>query len=155
ATAALGGPAPYWHSWTFDSTGNRLTQTVHATGGDTTTNYAYPAAGSVRPHAVNTATTGGTTLTYGYDQGGNTACRPRAATANAGPSGTGSQSLNWTPEGRLGSLTDATGTSSYIYTADGVRLVGDTPTSTTLYLPGTELVRDKATGAVSSTRYFS
>src|SRR5262249_23572200 len=27
STAALGGPSPYWQSWTYDAAGDRLTQT--------------------------------------------------------------------------------------------------------------------------------
>ncbi|MBY8854689.1 hypothetical protein K7G98_43120, partial [Saccharothrix sp. MB29] len=41
STAALGGAAPYWHSWTFDKTGNRLTETRHAAAGDTTRTTTY------------------------------------------------------------------------------------------------------------------
>ncbi|HET9654848.1 MAG TPA: hypothetical protein VFP72_05815, partial [Kineosporiaceae bacterium] len=51
ATSLLGGPAPYWTDWTYDTaTGNRTTQTDHATGGNTTTTtYAYPAAKTPQP----------------------------------------------------------------------------------------------------------
>ncbi|GAA3157852.1 hypothetical protein GCM10020001_097370 [Nonomuraea salmonea] len=31
--AVVGGPAPYWHSYTYDRSGNRLTETRHAAGG--------------------------------------------------------------------------------------------------------------------------
>ncbi|MBO4210979.1 hypothetical protein, partial [Micromonospora echinofusca] len=60
SSGAIGGPAGYWHSWSFgtptDNTGrvgNRLAQTEHGTpSGDVTTTYAYPAAGSAHPHAL-------------------------------------------------------------------------------------------------------
>jgi hypothetical protein len=45
-SGGLGGPAPYWLSWTYDTAGNRRTQTVHAAAGDTTSTLTYPAAGS-------------------------------------------------------------------------------------------------------------
>ncbi|WP_344140407.1 hypothetical protein, partial [Luedemannella flava] len=41
SATGLGGPAPYWHSWTFDAAGNRKTQTVHTTTANTTTDYNY------------------------------------------------------------------------------------------------------------------
>ena len=44
SVAALGGPAPYWHSWTYDTADNRKTQTVRTSGGTSTTTYNYPAA---------------------------------------------------------------------------------------------------------------
>ena len=50
-----GGPDPYWHSWTYDSVGNRLTQTEHPTaaGGDQVdTVYTYQAAGTSQPHTL-------------------------------------------------------------------------------------------------------
>jgi RHS repeat-associated protein len=155
STAGLGGPAPYWHSWTFDPAGNRATQTVHATGGDTTTSYGYPAPGAAQPHGLSTATTGATTLAYRYDAGGYTTCRPASSTANTCPPGAASQTLAWDPEGHLSTVADASGTSSYTYTADGERLVADDATATTLYLPGTDLRRTKATGTVTATRYFT
>lgn len=39
-TGGLGGPAPYWTSWSYDQVGNRLSQVEHGSAGDTTTNYA-------------------------------------------------------------------------------------------------------------------
>jgi len=155
SAAALGGPAPYWLSWTFDPVGNRTGQTSHAAGGDSTTTYAYPAAGSAQPHTVSTATTGTTTLSYSYDAAGNTSCRPAGTAANDCPSSAGSQTLAWDREGHLATATDSAGTSRYTYMAAGERLVVDDPTATTLYLPGTEIKRVKATGTTTANRYFA
>ncbi|MEV4621174.1 RHS repeat-associated core domain-containing protein [Asanoa sp. NPDC049573] len=155
AASSLGGPAPYWLSWTFDSVGNRASQTNHGLAGDTKTDYAYPAATSAQPHTLTATTTGATTQSYGYDATGNTTCRPAGTTANSCPSGTGSQTLTWDAEDHLGSVTDATGTNRYTYTADGTRLTADGPSSTTLYLPNMELKRTKSTGVVSATRYYT
>jgi RHS repeat-associated protein len=154
SASALGGPAPYWQSWTFDAVGNRATETAHTTGGNTTTTLGYPAAGSAQPHAATSVTTGSTTLAYRYDASGNTTCRPASTTANTCPSGASSQSLTWDAERRLSTVSTSAGASSYIYTANGDRLVADDPTATTLYLPDTEIRRTKATGAVTATRYF-
>ncbi|WP_173073577.1 hypothetical protein [Phytohabitans rumicis] len=49
AASSLGGPAPYWLSWTFDVSGNRTGQVNHTAAGDSTTTYHYPAAGQARP----------------------------------------------------------------------------------------------------------
>jgi hypothetical protein len=50
SSSSLGGPAPYWHSYTYDpATDNRLSETVHATdstGSTETDTYTYPAAGA-------------------------------------------------------------------------------------------------------------
>ncbi|MEU9945585.1 hypothetical protein [Streptomyces lavendulae] len=45
----IGGPAPYWQSFTYDVTGNRLSSTDHDPAGDSaktvTTSHTYPAPG--------------------------------------------------------------------------------------------------------------
>ncbi|ROO59297.1 RHS repeat-associated protein [Micromonospora sp. Llam0] len=146
SAAGLGGPAPYWHSWTFDSVGNRRTQSVHTTGGIATTTYNYPAAGAVRPHAL-ASTTGAQTGTYTYDAAGNTATRPTVTS--------GTQTLGWDSEGRLANSTDSSGATSYLYDADGNRLIRRDPGGKTLYLPGQEIRYNSATTSTSATRYYS
>ncbi len=49
ALASIGGPAPYWHSYTVDEVGNRTRDIQHAGGGDTTRTYTYPPAGAAQP----------------------------------------------------------------------------------------------------------
>ena len=155
STAALGGPAPYWQSWTYDVTGNRTNQVDHATtagGPDTTTKYTYPAAGAARPHTLTSAaktTVGGPTITtgYTYDETGNTLTRTNPA-GNA-------QTLTWDPEGHLGTSTDNTGTTSYLYDADGNRLISRDSTGATLFLPGQDVRYTTATGATACTRYYN
>jgi YD repeat-containing protein len=91
---AVGGPAPYWHSYTYDKAGNRLTETQHDTGGDTAKDtertYAYPAPGSPRPHSLTSVTSTGPTGTaqdsFTYDGAGNTATRaPGSSAASRDP----------------------------------------------------------------------
>ncbi len=75
----IGGPAPYWLSYTYDVSGNRRTETQHDPAGDPARNtkrtYTYPAPGSPRPHTltqVDTQSPTGTARdTYGYDEVGN------------------------------------------------------------------------------------
>jgi RHS repeat-associated protein len=147
--AGLGGAAPYWKSWTFDgsgvdaSTGNRLTETSHTTGGDTTVASHYDNA--AHPHAVTSTTVNGSAGgTFGYDPNGDT-------TSRTGP--TGQQALSWDADGHLKALTDSSGQYSYVYDADGQRLVQHTPTGTTLYLDGTELTLS-TTGVTTAQRTY-
>ncbi|MFE4822174.1 polymorphic toxin-type HINT domain-containing protein [Streptomyces sp. NPDC056704] len=157
-TGVVGGPAPYWTSYTYDKVGNRLSETQHATASgasDTQRSYHYPDPGAVRPHTLGTVdTTTGTvksTDSFGYDVAGNTHTRLLG-------NGT-SQTLDWDAEGHLAKVTQPVEGGSdkvteYLYDADGNRLIGRTPTETTLYLGATEVTL--ATGATTAkgTRYF-
>jgi RHS repeat-associated protein len=145
---ALGGPAPYWQNWTYDTAGDRLTQTDHATSaGDVTTTYRYPQPGSPQPHAVQQTTNSSGTVTgqYRYDALGDTTSRP-------GPNGT--QTLTWNPQGDLASVSGTAGETSYTYDADRNVLLRHDPGGATLYLPGTELRLSAATGQLTATRYY-
>jgi RHS repeat-associated protein len=159
SAAGLGGPAPYWHSYEYDTSnpgtpglaGSRTKETWHGTV-DTTRTYIYPtqagAAGS-QPHTVDRVeTTGATVRTdeYDYDDAGNTIRRP------GGPSG---QQLTWDNEGHLESVTDSTGQTRYVYDADGNRLIRRDPTGATLYLPAGVEIRAPTGSTGSCTRYYS
>ncbi|MCU7724010.1 polymorphic toxin-type HINT domain-containing protein [Actinoplanes sp. KI2] len=159
-TAALGGAAPYWHSYQYAGpaglAGSRTKETQHASTGDTVRDYTYPVQGGPagsKPHAVTQVTTTGAatrTENYQYDAGGNTNCRPSGTASNTCPSA-GSQTLTWNEEDKLASVTGGT---SYVYDADGNRLIRRDATGTTLYLPdGTEL--RKTASAVNATRYYA
>ena len=158
-TATLGtGPAPYWQTYNYDAIGNRKTLTQHATTtgtADTTTSYAYGApAGSPngpQPHTLASTTTTAPTVTstdsYQYDSAGNTTSRDLNGTT---------QNLAWNDENQLGSDQKADGTSvSYLYGADGNRLLSRDATGTTLYLGDSELHLAKNTTSVSGTRYYA
>lgn len=142
--AGLAGPAPYWHSYTYDKTGNRVTETRHAASGAVTKDFAYDVPGHA--HALGSVTTtaaNGTSTVedFAYDAAGRTLDR-------------GSQALAWNAEGQLASVARAGETTSFIYDANGNRLLRKDPTGTTLYLPGQE-VRVGATGGPTVTRYYS
>ncbi|MBQ0989362.1 hypothetical protein KBX08_04560 [Micromonospora sp. H61] len=161
---ALGGPAPYWSTWTFDApstptAGNLRSDRTITAGGTTNRNFTYPNPGASRPHAVtNIATTGvgAGTKNYRYDENGSTTCRPtNTATTNTCPPGAGSQNLTWDAEGQLTGLTEGTKNHTYLYGGDGNRLVARDPTGATLYLPGTEIRYTTATQQKAATRYYT
>lgn len=150
STALLGGPAPYWQTFTYDAVGNRLTRTSHAAAGDTVRTSTYPTPGGTRPHAATTVTTTGpagtATDAFGYDQVSNTTSRTRAGTP---------ETLTWNSEGRLAKITNGSGTTENLYDAAGGRLVRRDPQSVTVYLGGTEIRLDRATATLTSTRYYT
>jgi len=153
--ASVGGPAPYWTSYTYDAVGNRGSDAAHAVSGAAATSsghtYNYPAAGQPRPHAVSsvsgTAGAGASAVngTYAYDPAGNTISRP-------GPNGT--QTLTWTPEGKLSTVTVGTSKTTNRYDADANLIATKDSSGTTVYLDGAEVHADSA-GRTSATRYYS
>ncbi|WFE39254.1 RHS repeat-associated core domain-containing protein [Micromonospora sp. WMMD998] len=147
--AIIGGADSYWSSYTYDKTGNRTTDTRHATGGDITRTYAYPNPASNRPHALTSITTNGgePTTTYTYDTGGY--LKTRTAT------GKPNQTLTFDAEGDLTHLANGATTHTYVYDAAGNRLIADNPgADKTLYLDDTEYHLNHTTGQVTGTRYY-
>jgi len=142
--AKLGGPAKYWSSYSYDKTGNRTAETTYLAAGKTTKTYDYPVAPETQPHALKsvkvTNPDGSTrTDTFSYDKTGRTKAR-------AG------QQLTWDVEGRLATVTEGTAATSFLYDANGERLIRRDPTGTTLYVAGMEL--RLTAGTVSGTRYY-
>ena len=150
STSVLGGPAPFWENFSYDTTtGNRLTETLHATtssGTATTDTYAYPAAASAHPHAVSTVTaTGGTTgtSTYKYDSDGSTTTRP-------------GDTITYDATGKPSTITTPKGTQQNIYDASGNLLLSVDPvTGDTLYNGDTELHQAVGPKQVSATRTYT
>ena len=175
--SALGGPAPYWTSYTYNTDGTRKSELEHVTAGDpagdTTNTYAYPAAGS-GPHSLaGTTTTTGTSTpvrqTYGYDAAGNTTNRRLVTAADQ----TDDQTLVRGTEDHLDEVSDTittnagTGstttakTTDYVYDTSGNRLIEHTldtanPSAehTTLYLGPTEVDFVKGAAKATATRYY-
>ncbi|MFD5321353.1 polymorphic toxin-type HINT domain-containing protein [Streptomyces sp. NPDC127098] len=146
--SAMGGPAPYWHSYTYDAVGNRLTETLHEE--DTERTYTYPEPGQPQPHTVTSVVDEAPDVTsleqYTYDEAGNTRTRQL---------GGDTQTLTWNAEGRLAEVEEADGSrTEYVYDADGQRLIGRTPTETTLYLGHTELTVAEGESTARATRYI-
>jgi RHS repeat-associated protein len=152
----LAGPAPYWTDWTFDNVGNRLSETNHATAGNTARSYGVPST----THKVNSMTTtapgqAATTTKYAYDESGNMICRPTAGSvSNDCDTKANSQTLGWDADGELATVTAGGSTiETNVYDADGTRMVRRDATGTTIYLPAQEI---RKTGSiVTGTRYYS
>lgn len=155
---ALGGPAPYWQSLSYDTVGNRKTETTHAVSGDAvkdvTSTYTFPSAGAIRPHGLTqvdiSSPTGVATNSYTYDAAGNTHTRTV---------GGNTQTLDWDSEGHLAKVTaddgnGGTATTSYVYDADGNRLISRGTDEATLYLGSTQLTLTKGSTTPKATRYY-
>lgn len=163
----IGGPAPYWNTYTYDATGNRTGLVQHDITGnslnDITTTQTFGAAKSTNsptsapntgggtggPHALLTSTTSGPAgtkaVSYQYDAKGNT-----TAITDTG----GTTTLAWNGEDRLDSLakTGQAAATTYLYDADGNQLIRRNPGKTTLNLPTDELTLDTASGSTSNVR---
>ncbi|MFI8888239.1 RHS repeat-associated core domain-containing protein [Streptomyces sp. NPDC053813] len=150
AASALGGPAPYWTSWTYKPGGLRDSQTEHKATGDIKTGYGYPAvnaSGTGQPHTLTSVTVNsGTAKAYTYDEQGNT-------TKRYSPTGA-AQSLTWGIEGELTRLTEGTKNTDYLYDANGELLIRRGPVKAVLYLGGQELHYDTATKKLTAQRYY-
>ena len=154
-TPNLGTVDPYWTSWTFTDTGQRATEKQHKAGpvtADTTRTYTYPTtSGAAQAHGVRSvAASGGVTGTdaYAYDATGNLVTKDPEGTAP-------NQTFAWNDEGKLKSSTISGSKTSFVYDAEGTRIIKREPTTTTLYLPGgQELVLTLATGTLDGTRYY-
>ncbi|MFC9700083.1 RHS repeat-associated core domain-containing protein [Streptomyces sp. NPDC056943] len=147
SSTVLGGAAPYRSSYTYNASGQRVTETqTPVTGAATTSRYCYQTP--TQRHTLTAVTTAadcaGVTPAYTYDLAGNTGKRP-------GPTGV-AQSLTWNAEGKLATLTEGAKKTEYVYDAEGAlllrRAVGDG--ESVLYLGATDLHR-KVTGAVTRT----
>jgi len=149
------GIAPYRTSYTYDNaTGNRLTETRYAGNVIAATDQLiYPAAtqDTVRPHSplrVMTSGSPGSEREFTYASTG--------AVATDGDTALGYyRQYNWNSEQQLASVGvwgDSIGT-TFVYTADGERLIKRDGTGSTLYLGHTEL-RATTSGTKTGTRYY-
>ncbi|MEV6163937.1 polymorphic toxin-type HINT domain-containing protein [Streptomyces sp. NPDC052052] len=158
SATTVGGTAPYWSSYGYDTLGNRQSQTDYGIDGSATStkSYAYGENGE-GPHqlttqVVDTTATSSTpavklTNTFTYDDTGNTDHRVLNGDT---------QDLEWDKQGELTKVTNADGTTTdYVYDAAGSRLLSKTASETTFYLPGMELHLNKSTGTVTGSRYYS
>jgi RHS repeat-associated protein len=158
SASTVGGPNPYWQSWTYDAAGDRASQVDHDVNGDPTkdtrTVYNYPTLGSSsdQPHTLASTSSSGpnaaaNTASYTYDAAGNTTSIHGGAT--------GDQSLTWNDQGKLATDTTATGGSSYVYDASGNLIVRRDPGKTTIFVGDEQLVLDTTNNGVSASRYYS
>ncbi|WP_236743381.1 MULTISPECIES: RHS repeat-associated core domain-containing protein [Nocardiopsis] len=151
STDDLGGAAPYWHSYTYDALGNRVTETRHDPVADTVRTYAHGGHEGMAPQALaqvtETGPAGDRLEQYAYDEAGNMTGRTTAAR---------DQDLEWDAEGRLSRVVEEDGSAtSFVYDADGQRLIRHAPDASTLYLPGMELRLDRQSLVKEATRFYT
>ncbi len=156
SATTVAGPDPYWQSFAYDAIGNRTKLTEHGTGAlagaDVTTTYTVNSPGTGTPHAVQETTVeggadDGRKSTFTYDPAGNTDIRTV---------GSRTQDLDWNDEGQLATLTESGKTTSYLYDADGNRMITrDADGSQTLTLPGDNELKIAADGTKQGIRYYS
>lgn len=151
--SGVGGATPYWNSYTYDPTGARETETRHAVNGatgDTVRTYSYPAAGQPQAHAPKQVSTAGPGVNridaYSYDRTGNTTTRRI---------GSAEQTLEWDAEGHLAKVTEAGRTTSFVYDAEGNRLIRRDPSGTVLYLGTMEVRVGAGSNVRTATRYYT
>jgi RHS repeat-associated protein len=169
SASSIGGPAPYWESWTYNMLGDRTGQVIHDTSGNTagdiTQAITYPGtstAGASLTDAADSITTtgpGGTVTTSStYNNDGDTTARASTSTGTSPPPAPpGQPKITYTPQGRTQTVTTASGsTTSYQYDADGNLLIQKDPGTTTVYLFGAaeELILDTSTSKVSGLRFY-
>jgi RHS repeat-associated protein len=153
--ANLGGAAPYWLEWQFDTAGNRTSETERSSSATKVRTHDYPdvdANGLGKPHtltSVSESVSGGTpavTAQFGYDAAGNTITRQV---------GSRNQALEWNSEGRVTKVTEGAQVTAYLYDASGTRLIARDSSGVTLYLPGQEVKLPTGLSTVSCTRYYT
>jgi RHS repeat-associated protein len=159
SASTVGGPAPYWQSWTYDTTGDRKTQTDHDLTGDASKDsvatYTDAKATGGPAHAlaqVDThapaATVQDTTTAYTYDKAGDIATRT---------TGAGTDSFTFNAEGKLAEL-DRTGQAdptTYVYDGDGNLLLRRDTGGSTLFLGDEEVSLKSGDTTPSGVRYIS
>ncbi len=168
AVATIGGPSPYWQSFTYNLLGDRTQQVKHDSAGNALKNFTqnsiYPGGGTTPARQPNTATSitttgpdGTTTLTPHYDRAGNTTSRD----TKVGTAAATTQTFTYNAHGRTHSVTSpksggGTQTANYLYDADGDLLIQRATDSDTLYLFGgaEQLQLTKATNAVAGLRNY-
>ncbi|MDF2561424.1 MAG: hypothetical protein K0R99_2870 [Microbacterium sp.] len=147
SAAAMGGPAPMWLDYAYDTlTGNRTSVTSRSSMGTVSTRaYEYPAAGSARPHAVQqvTGAAGQGTGAYGYDESGNQVSRP-------------GQELTFNTVGKVSKVVAGSEVQSNVFDADGNLLLRVSSTDgATLFLGDTTLTQAAGSNVVAGFRTYS
>ncbi|MFI6299914.1 RHS repeat-associated core domain-containing protein [Nonomuraea sp. NPDC050790] len=150
--ASIGGPAPYRVNYTYDDSGNRTGETHYGagpSGGTQTATRGYRYAGNpgvdprFKGHQLSDVS--GNAESYAYDSVGNATERRTAS---------GNQTLHWDAEGELVKVVDdKKGETTFLYTADGDRLLRRDPAGTTLYLPDLEVRLAKGQSTAKAIRY--
>ena len=129
------GDRSYVHSYRYTPDGN-LTARVE---NGASTAYTYPAAGAARPHAPTRVGADN----YVWNALGNLVSR-------------NSETFSWDVQGMLQSVTNAGGTTSFVYDASGKRLLRRTPDGrATLYVAGHEITVSSGGSVLSGVRPYT
>ncbi|GAA2114395.1 RHS repeat-associated core domain-containing protein [Streptomyces synnematoformans] len=144
---SLGGPAPYYTSYTYNDAGQRTTETQHTSAGSNLTTYCYTGS---QPHTLTGTSTdddcASPDATYTYDKTGNTTTRPGSASQ---------QQLAWSPEGQLSTLTEGDTVTDYLYDADGELLIRDTEGGERVLYAGASELHLTSEGKLWAQRYYT
>ncbi|WP_371660677.1 RHS repeat-associated core domain-containing protein [Streptomyces sp. NBC_00280] len=147
SATSLGGRAPYWTGYTYNTAGQRTTETTHAGTGNTTTTYCYEKAD--QPHALTGTSTeadcAAPDRAFDFDSTGNTTSRP---------DGTATQDLAWSDEGKLNTLTENGQTTDYLYGADGTLLIRATEGGERVLYAGATELHLRADGSTWAQRHY-
>ncbi|RJQ70251.1 RHS repeat protein [Pseudonocardiaceae bacterium YIM PH 21723] len=150
AQNALGGPGPYWQSFTYDTVGNRKTKIDRTSSTSVTSTTTYPNPGAARPHAASSVEVNDgakkVTSAFAYNETGELATRPNGAN---------NQTLEWDAEGKVSKIKEGSAESTFVYDAGGNRLIRRDATGWTLYLPGMELKTGPGGANAKGTRFYS
>ena len=154
SNSTVGGPQPFWTEWTFDTAGNRATQTNHQTPGASTptTTTTYSSSDSSHPHALTKAETkAGATVTASTSYTNSTLGSRQAW----GPTGTSPAPNTATYDvfNQTETLNIGAATVTYLNDADGNMVLRRTGTKTTLYLPSQEVTVNA--GVTTTVRHYS
>jgi RHS repeat-associated protein len=149
-SATLGGPAPFWQSYSVDNvTHNRQQIVRHGFGSapTSTDTYAYPAGGTSHPHAVQSiarvAGAASTSDAYTYDDIGGTKTRP-------------GETLAYDALGRISSIGKGGNIQARVYSGSGSLLLQTDPIEgTTLFLADTQLIAAPGGGATTASRSYT
>ncbi|MET9820629.1 MULTISPECIES: toxin C-terminal domain-containing protein [Streptomyces] len=151
SATALSGPAPYWTSYTYNTAGQRSTETQHTSTATTKSTYCY--TNTDQPHTLTGTTTGtdctNPERTYTYDASGNTTKRPGSSKNNA------TQNLSWSPEGKLTRLTEDGQSTDYLYDADGTLLIRTTENGERVLYTGATELHLRADGTTWAQRHYA
>ncbi|MFF3394742.1 polymorphic toxin-type HINT domain-containing protein [Streptomyces sp. NPDC002669] len=148
SASSLSGPAPYWTSYTYNTAGQRTTETAHKTAGDTKTTYCYTKTD--QPHFLTGTTTKGDCAarerTYTSDTTGNTTKRPGASAT---------QDLAWSEDGKLAKLTENGKATDYLYDATGELLIRNTAGGERVLYTGATELHLRTDGTMWAQRYYA
>ena len=170
--AALDGRSRLTRAWTSTAAVVLNTDTGCAAGSESSWQQGpepfredYTSQPNELANLASVATDGGAAQTYGYGDAAHRGAVTAVGARSFGYDGAGrmttrtlvagaSETLTWNPDSTLASETRAAGSSSYVYDANGQRVIRREGGVDTLYLPGVEVARTVATGVAKATRYY-